>query len=206
MFTGIVQGVGEVKLIEDRSGLRRLVISYPEPSGGSMLPRTGASLAVDGVCLTVTKIESGNLAFDVMQETLTKTTLGELRVGDFVNIERSARLSDEVGGHYVGGHVSGKVEIIAIDQPENNHVLTFKVAPEFIKYILPKGFVGLNGCSLTVVDVDRAGSTFTVWLIPETMRVTTFGQKKVGDWVNLEVDSQTQTIVDTIENYLKNKV
>lgn len=206
MFTGIVQGIGEVKSIEDRSGLRRIAVSYPERGEGLILPRIGASIAVDGVCLTVTKIEGGNVVFDIMKETLLKTTLGELQVGSQVNIERSARLSDEVGGHYVGGHVSDTVEIIKIDQPENNHVITFKIAPEFIKYILPKGFVGINGCSLTIADVDQSNATFTVWLIPETLRVTTFGQKKVGDRVNLEIDSQTQTIVDTIENYLKNKV
>lgn len=200
MFTGIVQGLGEIKSIDDRSGLRTLIIAAA--SGSSRPVQIGVSVSIAGVCLTATKIEGDEITFDVMGESLNKTTLGDLKVGDQVNIERSATVGDEIGGHLMSGHVSSTVEIIGIDQPENNFVLTFKVEPELIKYILPKGFIGLDGCSLTVVDVDKTQNTFTVWLIPETLRVTTFGQKKVGELVNLEIDSRTQAIVDTVEHYL----
>ena len=201
MFTGIVQGLGEVKSIDDRSGLRTMIVAVG--AGSSRPVQTGASVSISGICLTVTKIDGNEITFDIMGESLNKTTLGSLMIGDQMNVERSATIGDEIGGHLMSGHVYSTVEIIKVDQPENNYVLTFKVAPELIKYILPKGFIGLDGCSLSVVDVDKIKNTFTVWLIPETLRVTTFQQKKVGDQVNLEIDSRTQAIVDTVENYLK---
>ncbi len=206
MFTGIVQGVGEIKSIINRPGLRTIVISFYPPSRGKEGVVVGASVAISGVCLTATQIDGDEITFDVMGESLAKTTLGDLRVGDQVNIEHSATIGDEIGGHLMSGHITGTVEIVNIDQPENNYVITFKAPPEFMKYVLPKGFIGLDGCSLTVVDVNKTDSTFTVWLIPETLRVTTFSEKKVGDQVNLEIDSRTQTIVDTTENYLTNRV
>ena len=201
MFTGIVQGLGEVKSIDDRSGLRTMIVAVG--AGSSRPVQTGASVSISGICLTVTKIDGNEITFDIMGESLNKTTLGSLMIGDQMNVERSATIGDEIGGHLMSGHVYSTVEIIKVDQPENNYVLTFKVAPELIKYILPKGFIGLDGCSLSVVDVDKIKNTFTVWLIPETLRVTTFQRKKVGDQVNLEIDSRTQAIVDTVENYLK---
>ena len=161
--------------------------------------RRGASVAVDGACLTVTKIDKTRVSFDLMGETLAKTTLGQLKENDRVNSERSASLGDEIGGHLLSGHITGTAEIVAIDHPENNHVVTFGVPPEWMKYIFPKGFIALDGASLTIVDVDKAAGTFTVWLIPETLRMTTFGFKKTGDRVNVEIDSRTQTIVDTVQ-------
>jgi riboflavin synthase len=209
MFTGIVQGSYPVIALEKKSGLISFVINFGTllpPPGGTEGVRLGASVAIDGVCLTVTKIDGERLSFDVMKETLDKTTLRGLLIGSNVNVERSAALGDEIGGHLMSGHITTTAEIVSIDQPENNFVLTFKVAPELTKYILPKGFIGLNGCSLTVVDVDKNAATFTVWLIPETLRVTTFATKKVGDFVNLEIDSRTQAIIDTVENYLTHRI
>lgn len=159
----------------------------------------GASVAVDGACLTVTAIDGPHISFDLMGETLAKTTLGGLKEGDRVNIERSASLGDEIGGHLLSGHITGAAEILAIDQPDNNQVVTFRVPLEWMKYIFPKGFIALDGASLTLVDVDKTAGTFTVWLIPETLRITTFGFKKAGDRVNVEIDSRTQTIVDTVQ-------
>ncbi len=212
MFTGIVKGLGTVVSGHARPGLVSFTVEMPAGYADGL--QIGASVAIDGVCLTVTDMYPSpsqgegqgeviaSASFDAMQETLERTTIGALVEGSRVNVERSYRVGDEVGGHIVSGHVTGTADIVAIDAPENNHVITFRVPPEWMKYILPKGFVALDGCSLTIVDVNRTDSTFTVWLIPETLRMTTFGFKKPGDKVNLEIDSKTQTIVDTVESFL----
>lgn len=163
----------------------------------------GASVAIDGVCLTVVSINAANdsveATFDVMGETLVRSTLANITPGRHVNVERSLRVGDEVGGHWVSGHVYGVAKITHIDTPPGNHAVSLAVPPEWTKYLLPKGFVALDGVSLTLVQVDRTSGIFTVWLIPETLRRTTFGFKQTGDSVNLEIDSHTQTIVDTLE-------
>lgn len=203
MFTGIVKGLGTVVSGEVTPGLARFTVELPGGYGGGL--ERGASVAIDGTCLTATDIVGDRVTFDVMRETLEKTTLGTLAVDSRVNVERSYRVGDEVGGHIVSGHVTGVAEIVSVETPENNRVVTFRVPTEWMKYILPKGFVGLDGCSLTVVDVDKAAGTFSVWLIPETLALTTFGFKKPGDRVNVEIDSKTQAIVDTVESYLQAK-
>lgn len=197
MFTGIVQACVLVMSFKRDGGHATLVLEFPEDRVRGL--QRGASVAVDGCCLTVTAIDNTSVSFELMGETLAKTTLGAGKEGDRVNIERSATLGDEIGGHLLSGHITGTAEIIAIDHPENNHVVTFRVPEEWMKYIFPKGFIALDGASLTIVDVDRGQNTFTVWLIPETLRITTFGFKKVGDRVNVEIDSRTQTIVDTVQ-------
>jgi riboflavin synthase len=158
-------------------------------------------VAIAGVCLTVISIDDSRLGFDVMGETLDKTSLSSLRVGDKVNGERSAKMGDEIGGHVMSGHIVGMAKISAIDAPTNNHVVTLACDPRWMPYILPKGFIGLDGCSLTIVDVGP--DWFTVHLIPETLARTTFGQKRVGDTVNLEIDAMTRATVDTVKRYLK---
>ncbi len=200
MFTGIVKGLGTVVSGHARPGLATFVVEMPEGYADGM--RIGASVAIDGICLTATDIDRDKVSFDAMQETLEKTTVGSLVEGSRVNVERSYRIGDEVGGHIVSGHVTGTADLISIETAENNHIVTFRVDPSWMKYLLPKGFVALDGCSLTIVDVNRNDSTFTVWLIPETLRTTAFGFKKPGDRANLEIDSKTQTIVDTVEAYL----
>jgi len=205
MFTGIVKGLGTVVSVEDKPGLRTFVVEFP--AGYSDGLQIGASIAIDGVCLTVTRVENSKgpafVTFDVMKETLDKTTIGLVEVGSRVNVERSYRVGDEVGGHIVSGHVTGMGEIVDVETPENNRVVTLRVPKEWMKYVLPKGFIGLDGCSLTVVDVDKHAGTFTVWLIPETLRSTTFGFKRINDKVNVEIDSKTQAIVDTIEEHFR---
>ena len=200
MFTGIVKGLGQITALSDTPGLRSLEVTLPEGLGQGL--QRGASVAIGGVCLTVTDIAGDRVSFDSMAETLERTTLGRLQLGSAVNVERSYRIGDEVGGHLVSGHVAGLATIAAITSTATNHVVTFAADPAWMKYLLPKGFVALDGCSLTVSDVDRAAATFRIWFIPETMRLTTFGQKGVGDVVNLEIDSSTQAIVDTVESYL----
>lgn len=156
-------------------------------------------MAVDGVCLTVTRIKNREIWFDAMKETLRKTTLSTLQEGQRVNLERSMGFGDELGGHIVSGHVSGVARIIGVATPKNNHIVTFDIPEPWIKYVFPKGFIAFDGVSLTVVEVDRAHHTCTVYFIPETLRRTTFGFKRTGDLVNFEIDAKTQAIVDTLE-------
>ncbi|MFC4258610.1 riboflavin synthase subunit alpha [Marinobacter lacisalsi] len=194
MFTGIVQGVATVESLESRPGLTTFVIGFPEDSVAGVT--IGASVAINGTCLTVTAQEGNQLWFDAMQETLRMTTLGLLEPGSRVNFERAARIGDEIGGHLLSGHVHTTARVVSREQPENNCTLTFEVPAAWQKYLFPKGYIAVNGASLTIGDV--ADNRFNVHLIPETLRATIFSDIQEGDEVNIEVDSQTQTIVDTL--------
>lgn len=199
MFTGIVQGTAEIVAIEEKELFRTHVVKLPE----ELLPglALGASVANNGCCLTVTAIEGDLVSFDLIKETLRITNLGELQVGNVVNIERAAKFSDEIGGHLMSGHIMTTAEICKIIQLENNREVWFKLQdPTQIKYILHKGFVGIDGISLTVGDVTK--SKFCVHLIPETLERTTLGAKKLGHKVNIEIDPHTQAIVETVERVL----
>jgi riboflavin synthase len=201
VFTGIAEACVPVASVTRAEGLATFALEFPSQELVAGLA-TGASVAVDGVCLTVTRIDGTLVAFDAMAETLGRTTLGSLEAGARVNIERSARFGSEIGGHVVSGHVTGTAEIVRVDTPTNNHVVTFRVPVGWMKYVFSKGFIALDGISLTVVDVHRALGEFTVWFIPETLRRTTFGWKRTGDRVNVEIERQTQAIVDTVEDIL----
>lgn len=197
MFSGIVQQTSPLTAVDVKEGLTTIRINIGELANG--LTR-GASVSISGVCLTATEIQDGIVAFDVMGETLAKTTLGELKTGDVVDVERSVRVGDEIGGHRVSGHITGTAMITKIEEPPNNRILTLQCDPAWMDCILPKGFIALDGCSLTVVDVGA--DWFTVHLIPETLRLTTFGSKTIGDRVNLELDPETQAIVETVKRVL----
>lgn len=202
MFTGIVQGTGEIVSAKDHDALRTIQIEFP--AGFTEGIAIGASVSIDGTCLTVTEILSHTrLSFDVIQQTLKVTTLGAYAVGQRVNIERSAKDGAEIGGHLLSGHVDFFAEIVDVKLIEGNKVIRFAVPPDFMRYIFPKGFIAVNGCSLTIADADRAANWFDVWLIPETRRVTTFEEKKVGDKVNIEIERQTQIIVDTVRDTVR---
>lgn len=165
---------------------------------------TGASVAHNGCCLTVTKIDGEYVSFDLIKETLRLTNLGELKVGDVVNIERAAKYGDEIGGHVVSGHIVTTAEISKIFTSEDNHQIWLSIYDKaLMKYILHKGFVAIDGISLTVGDVIN--NRFCVHLIPETLARTTLGLKRLGDKVNIEIDPQTQAIVDTVERVLLQK-
>ena len=197
MFTGIVQGVSTITSIKDAEGLRTLTLEFP--SGFSEALCVGASVAVDGVCLTVTSVLSPTLAeFDVVLQSLSVTTLGRYCVGAKVNTERAAKDGAEIGGHPLSGHIDFAAQIASIRTSQNNHVLRVQVPPDFRKYIFPKGYIAINGASLTVSEVDRSAGWFEVWLIPETRRMTVFEQKQVGDWLNIEIERGTQVVVDTV--------
>lgn len=201
MFTGIVQANQPIVLLEKKTGLYTLSVQLTEDLVEGL--QTGGSVSVDGVCLTVVSIDGLLVTFNAMMETLRLTTLQFLEVGKKVNIERSSRVGDEVGGHRLSGHVHGMAEIVKVDQPENNKSMTFQVPREWMKYIVQKGFIALDGCSLTVVNPDRHSGTFEVWFIPETLSRTGFGSKQVGDFVNLEFDPNTQIIVETVERIMR---
>ncbi len=202
MFTGIVQGVGEIVSIDDHAALRTFEIEFPKGFCEGLV--IGASVSVDGVCLTVVKIISPMRAsFDVMHQTLKVTTLGDYAKGQRINIERAAKEGAEIGGHPLSGHVDFAAKVDTVTVMDGNKVIRFAVPPEFVRYIFPKGYIAVNGCSLTISDADREANWFEVWLIPETRRVTTFEEKNVGDKVNVEIDRQTQIIVDTVRDTVR---
>lgn len=196
MFTGIVQGTAKVAHVDRRDKFAKVKIRFPEGKADGVA--IGASVAINGTCLTVTEINGRTLSFDIMVETLRATNLGALAPGSIVNFERSARVGDEIGGHNVSGHVHCKASISNVEATEDNRRISFTLQdPKFIKYVLPKGYIAVDGCSLTVGEVWDG--SFSVYLIPETLRVTVFGVKGVGDLVNIEIETQTQAIVDTTE-------
>lgn len=202
MFTGIVRGRYPVTMVTGRAGLVTIEVALDEDIRG--LLDSGASVAVDGVCLTVTELTSGGARFDIMQETLRVTTLDGVAVGRIVNIEPSLSVQRDISGHIVSGHVDTTARIAAIEHPdERNCTVVFALEADWCRYLFQKGYVAINGCSLTVGKVDKKRGEFCVYLIPETMRRTTFGLVKVGDRVNIEVERQTQIIVDTITDCME---
>ncbi len=203
MFTGIIKGRGQVRAIADRTNLRSITVELP--AGAEVGVELGASISVDGVCLTVTASNGRLVTFDIMAESLQSTTLGDLKQDDSVNIERAARDGAEIGGHPLSGHIDCVCSIERIERPENNFVVTFKVPDHFIRYVFSKGYIGLNGTSLTVSNVDKKAKTFQVWFIPETLRLTTFAEKREGDRINLEIERGTQVTVDTVRDFLEER-
>lgn len=195
MFTGIVQNCTALKIEQTRDQFKSLSIDLTDRQADQL--QTGASIALNGVCLTVTRIDAGRAYFDVMMETLRATNLGQLVDGALVNVERAARVGDDIGGHLMSGHVASTVTLIDIERPANNCILWFALDPPQRRYLFSKGYVGLNGCSLTIGEVQA--DRFNVYLIPETMTVTTFGQAQIGAGVNIEFDAHTQAIVETLE-------
>lgn len=196
MYTGIVQGLCEVRAVVHEPGLHRLTVALGELASGL---DAGASVAVNGTCLTVTRNKGTDVSFDMIRQTLETTNLGDVVAGARVNVERSFRVGDEVGGHLLSGHISGTAEVARVEEAPNERTLYLTVPEPLTRYLAPKGFVALDGASLTIAHLDRARREIGICLIPETVARTTLGAVGAGDRVNLEVDSQTQTIVDTVE-------
>ncbi|WP_039977306.1 riboflavin synthase [Vibrio jasicida] len=201
MFTGIVQGTAKVVQIEKKERFQTHVIELEGSLSEGL--EIGASVAHNGCCLTVTKIEGTHISFDLMQATLALTNLGELIEGDSVNIERAAKFGDEIGGHSMSGHISLMGEIVDVIDTPNNRTIWFALPQESMKYVLAKGYIGLDGCSLTIGEVED--NRFSVHLIPETLQRTLFGARQVGENINIEFDPRTQAIVDTVERVLAAK-
>ena len=193
VFTGIIQGTAQIA----REGLRTFTLEFPP--GFCQDLAIGASVSVDGVCLTVTDIASPSAAsFDVMLQSLNITTLSEYGVGSRINVERAARDGAEIGGHPLSGHVDFTTTIAGIRSSDTNRVMRFSIPEAFRKYVFAKGYIAINGASLTVAEVNRTEGWFEVWLIPETRRMTTFEEKQVGDRLNIEIERGTQVVVDTV--------
>ena len=200
MYTGIMQGICEVTSIRRGTDL----LTYEVDLGADRVLglEPGASVSIEGVCQTVVAISGNRATFDAIRETLDLTTLGSLEVGARVAVERSARVGDEVGGHDVAGHVVGQGEVVDARHEGDLHMLRITISPEWMKYVLKKGFIAVNGSSLTVSDVRRGEGSFAVHLIPETLRLTCLGDKHIGDRVNVELDTRTVAIVDTVERVM----
>lgn len=197
MFTGIVQGLGTIKSIEEGDGITTFCVVCPDTQDLAI----GASVAIDGVCLTATSIKGELVTFDIIPETMERTTLGERVVDDLVNIERSLRYGDEVGGHLLSGHIIGRGLVTYSESIGEGAQLKIIAPPSIQKYIQTKGYIGIDGISLTLGEVNE--NEFDLHIIPETLRLTTLGSKQAGDAVNIEIDSTTMMIVETVERLLK---
>ncbi len=202
MFTGIVQGIATVKKVEQRADIVTLTVSFPEGALDGIVQ--GASVSLDGCCLTVTSLPGPNGAtFDLVPETLARTGFRAAAAGTSLNFERSLRFGEEVGGHILSGHVDFVAEVASVEPIGHSRVLTFRCPHEWTRYLFTKGYVALNGTSLTLTGVDRERGEFTVSLIPETLSKTTFGAVSPGAPVNVEVDRSTQAIVETVERVMR---
>lgn len=197
MFTGIIQGRSTITNIVECDDLRTVTLELPPGLSDDL--NIGASVAVDGVCLTVTALLPPNSAvFDIVLQSLSVTTLNSYSVGAVVNTERAAKDGAEIGGHPLSGHIDFSAKILSVAISLNNRVFRLHIPSQFIKYVFPKGYIAINGASLTVSEVNRAEGWFEVWLIPETRRMTVFEQKQVGDYLNIEIERGTQVMVDTV--------
>lgn len=194
MFTGIIRQLGEVVSLEKSDDGYRLSTNKPK----NWTVSEGDSIAVNGACLTVLPESGDNLVFHLMQETLDKTTLGNLKPDAQVNLEQTLAAGDRFDGHFVQGHVDGVAEIVDIAETEKDKVFTFKAPASLAKYLTPKGSVALNGVSLTVIDVDE--DKLRVSMFPYTLEHTTFGKNNVGDKINIECDILAKQVVSAMEN------
>ena len=199
MFTGIVQGVGTVVEVIEKQTIHTLRIEIPDTKDLAI----GASVSIDGACLTAVKIQGSVVDFDVIPETLHRTTLAHLSSDSKVNVERSLKYGDEIGGHLLSGHIMGMG--IIHSKIENGEGVDFQISipVDLTKYIMEKGYIAIDGISLTIGLIQDGN--FALHIIPETLRLTTLGSKNIGDAVNLEIDSTTQTIVSTVERVMEQK-
>ena len=193
MFTGIVAGTAQVLALEEEGGVRKINIDLGGFSEGLEI---GASVAIDGVCMTVAHINENEAMFEAIDETLERTTLGQIEEGSYVNIERSLKFGDELGGHMISGHIMAKARITErVERGGNLHILIENL--ELVRpFVMEKGFIAIDGMSLTVGEVTN--EDFSLHIIPETLRVTTIGNKVVGSRVNIEIVARTQAIVETM--------
>lgn len=195
MFTGIVTDIGSVSKIEQLGDLRARITTHYDTDTIDM----GASIACEGVCLTVVGLGPDWFDVDISAETVDKTNIGRNRwsVGRQINLERALRVGDELGGHIVSGHVDGVAEVIAVRDEGDSTRVTLRAPDELAKFIAPKGSVALNGTSLTVNEVE--GAEFGINFIPHTKEVTTWGNVQVGDAVNLEIDTLARYVARLAE-------
>ena len=193
MFTGIITDIGEVRALDKRGDLRARIGTGYDTATIDL----GASIASDGVCLTVIEIGPDWYDVEISAETVSKTNLGDWAVGKRVNLERALKVGDELGGHIVSGHVDGVADIVAMRDEGDSTRVTLRAPESLARFIAPKGSVALNGTSLTVNEVD--GCDFGINFIPHTKDATTWGAAKVGDRVNLEIDTLARYVARLAE-------
>ena len=198
MFSGIVSGLGSIKSIKKKVDIVSIEIKAPKNFSKKL--QKGASVSVDGVCLTAKNSNSDNIKFDVIEETLSRSTLSNLVKGQKVNLERSITSSTEIGGHLMSGHIHGVAKVTDLKIKETSTDMKISIPKGTGKYILEKGYIGINGCSLTVGKVNK--SSFNIHLIPETLEVTNLASLEKNQFINLELDQNTVSIVDTVERVL----
>ena len=201
MFTGIVSGKGHVQKIIKSKDYVSLIIKAPK--GFSKNLTKGASVSVNGVCLTVKKGKTDILEFDVIEETLQKTNLKDISKSSKVNLERSMTAKTEIGGHLVSGHIHGTGEVLKVVNRQTTKDLQIKIPTSLREYFFYKGYVALNGCSLTIGKVLK--TSFYIHLIPETVSVTTFKDIKQGDLINIEVEQATVNTVETVKRVMSER-
>jgi riboflavin synthase len=197
MFTGLVETICMVKSVRSGADSTVLAVDMGELAAEC---RTGDSIAVSGVCLTVAGIDGTAVSFDVSAETLAKSTLSGLRPASQVNIERAMKAADRFGGHFVQGHIDGTATVAAIHKHGKYADITFTAKTELLEIMVVKGSVAVDGVSLTIANIDQNG--FTIAIIPETLKRTTLGGVRTGDWVNIETDIIVKTIKRQLENIL----
>ena len=198
MFTGIVTGKGHIQKIIECKDYITLIIKAPKGFSKNLFK--GASVSVNGVCLTVKKSKTDTLEFDVIEETLKKTNLKNITTSSKVNLERSMTTKTEIGGHLVSGHIHGTGQVQKVIDRKETKDLQIKIPVSLREYFFYKGYVALNGCSLTIGRVLK--SSFYIHLIPETVSVTTFDEIKKGDLVNIEVEQATINTVETVKRVM----
>ena len=201
MFSGIVQETGKVIGFVKVKDIYNLSIECSSEFISDL--KKGASISVDGVCLTVKDENPEILRFDLVEETIKRTNFQNIKTGDNVNIERSLKMGDEIGGHPVSGHIHGISKVISIDKRDQSWDVKFSVEPFMHDYMLHKGYVAINGCSLTVGEVSN--ESFMIHLIPETLSITNLFQLEQNSIVNIELDQNTIIIADTVKKYLDGK-
>lgn len=194
MFTGIVEGLGVVKEFDKHTKSRSATRMKVDLGNLAKGLKVGHSVAINGVCLTVTKISSNKAEFEMIGETLKKTDLGKLQSGDKVNIERSLKVGERMDGHYVLGHVDGTGKIIEIEKMRKEIKIWIELPKELIRYVVKEGSIAIDGISLTVVDLLK--NKISVCIIPHTMKITNLGTKKAGDKVNIETDILGKYVLD----------
>lgn len=215
MFTGIVEDIGTVAALEERDDMELwdgtlgsgTVLTVTTPTDSPILANDsaylGCSIAVSGVCLTATALQPHQFTVGLAPETLRRTTLGSLQPGDAVNLERASLVSSRNSGHFVQGHVDGTGEIVECWADQDSLWFRIRVQdPSLLRYIVPKGFIAIDGTSLTVVDVDTEASTFTFMLIEYTQKKIIVGKKRAGDFVNIEVDVLAKYAESTLSSVL----
>ena len=198
MFSGIVEAKGKISLIKEFDDYLSIEISAP--NGFNKNLKKGASVSVNGVCLTSKNNGSKVLKFDVIEETINRTNLKQILKGDVVNLERSIKASSEIGGHLMSGHIHYTAKVSQIIDKNNTKDMKISLPKKYLDYVMEKGYIGINGCSLTVGKVHK--NSFSIHLIPETLKITNLDELSKNDLVNIEIDQSTIAIVDTVKKTL----